>query len=324
MKNNNQISEKNIIHNYLSKLNDNKYESFNFKNDAAFLKVPKSTKIVVTNDTIVESVDFFKNDSPESIATKIATYNLSDISAMGSSPYAYTLSLSLPSKINKEWIKKFTNRLLKIQKKYNFFLLGGDVSKSNKIVISSNFFGYIKKGKILTRSGCKKNDDIWVTGDLGNSAIGLKIIQKKIKTNILYKKYFINKYLYPIHCHIGYRINEFASSAIDISDGFYGDLEKLLNENKLGASISSNTFPFSNKTKNLIKKRLVKVDYLLTAGDDYQLIFTAKPSKYLNIKRIAEETNIKITKVGNIIDKKGIYIDNQSINIVNKSFEHFF
>ena len=98
MKNNNQISEKNIIHNYLSKLNDNKYESFNFKNDAAFLKVPKSTKIVVTNDTIVESVDFFKNDSPESIATKIATYNLSDISAMGSSPYAYTLSLSLPSK----------------------------------------------------------------------------------------------------------------------------------------------------------------------------------------------------------------------------------
>ena len=80
MKNNNQISEKNIIHNYLSKLNDNKYESFNFKNDAAFLKVPKSKKIVVTNDTIVESVDFFKNDSPESIATKIATYNLSDIS----------------------------------------------------------------------------------------------------------------------------------------------------------------------------------------------------------------------------------------------------
>ena len=97
-----------------------------------------------------------------------------------------------------------------------------------------------------------------------------------------------------------------------------------MNENKLGASISSNTFPFSNKTKNLIKKRLVKVDYLLSAGDDYQLIFTAKPSKYLNIKRIAAETNIKITKVGNIIDKKGIYIDNQNINIVNKSFEHFF
>ena len=85
------ISEKNIIYKYLKKLNFQKLETFNFDNDAAFIKLPKNNKLVITNDTILESVDFFKNDNPESIANKIVTYNLSDISAMGSSPYAYRM-----------------------------------------------------------------------------------------------------------------------------------------------------------------------------------------------------------------------------------------
>ena len=128
------ISEKNIIYKYLKKLNFQKLETFNFENDAAFIKLPKNKKLVITNDTILESVDFFKNDKPESIANKIVTYNLSDISAMGSSPYAYTLSLCLPKYIKHDWLKRFTKKLNFLQKKYNFFLIGGDLSKSNKII----------------------------------------------------------------------------------------------------------------------------------------------------------------------------------------------
>ena len=138
MNRNKKISEKYIINKYLRNLNFNKVETFNFKNDAAFLKIPKNKQVVVTNDIITESVDFFKNDPPESLAYKIVTCNLSDISSMGASPYAYTLSLCLPKNINDIWLKKFTQKLFFLQKKYNLFLIGGDLSTSHKIIISSN------------------------------------------------------------------------------------------------------------------------------------------------------------------------------------------
>ena len=324
MKKNKKITEKYIIDKYLRNLNNNQNESFDFKNDAAYLKIPKQKQIVVTNDTILESVDFFKNDPPESIATKIITYNLSDISSMGAYPYAYTLSLCLPKNTNDIWLKKFTKKLFFLQKKYNFFLIGGDLSESNKTIISSNFFGLAPTRKILTRTGAKINDDIWVTGNIGESSIGLKIKQKKIRINNIDKKYFLNKYLFPKHCSIGNQINNFSSSAIDISDGFYGDLENLINIKNIGASINSNLIPFSNRTKKLIRNKMVNINYLLSAGDDYELIFTANSIKSSIIKQLAKNNNIKITKVGRIINKKGIYLNNKKIKIINKSFQHFF
>ena len=164
-----KLSEHEIIYKYLNKLNFNKKESFYYKNDGAILKQKLNKELVVTNDTILESVDFFKNDNPESIAQKIITYNLSDISSLGANPYSYTLSLCLPKNIGIEWIKRFTKKLFYLQKKYNFFLIGGDITKSNKICISTNFFGYVKKNLIIKRESTRINDSIWVSGNLGES-----------------------------------------------------------------------------------------------------------------------------------------------------------
>ena len=317
------LSEQYIINNYLKKLNFNRSESYNFRNDGAFFKIPKNNKIIVTNDTIIENVDFFKGDPPKSIANKIITCNLSDISSMGAVPYAYTLSLCLPKKLNNEWLNLFTKSLFSFQKKFDFFLIGGDLSKSDKIVISSNFFGFVKEKKILTRSGAMINDDIWVTGNLGESSIGLKIKKNKIKLLNNEKKFFIKKYLFPQHFSYGNKIANYASSAIDISDGFYGDLSKLILESNKGASIEFKNLPFSLKTKKLIKNKKINVNYLLSAGDDYELIFTSNPKHSLKIKRIFKNINVKISKVGRIIEKKGVYIDNYKVNFINKSFDHF-
>ena len=323
MKKNNQISEQYIINKYLRKLHFKKKETFDFKNDASFLKIPKNKQIVITNDSILEEIDFFINDPPESIANKIITYNLSDISSMGAYPYAYTLSLCLPKKINDNWLNKFTKRLFFLQKKYNFFLIGGDLSKSKKIIISSSFFGFVPKGKIINRTGSLKKHDIWVTGNIGESTIGLNVRKKNIKVNHVFKKYFLNKYLYPNHFSLGHKIINYASSAIDISDGFYGDLLNLVMQKNIGASIKSDLMPFSKKTRELIDKKIVNLNLLLSSGDDYQLIFTSHSKNSLKIKRIAMKNNIKITKVGKIIDKKGVYLDNKKIKITNKSFQHF-
>ena len=325
MKQNNLISEKYIIDKYLKKLHFNRVEAHNFNNDGAFLQITKNRQIVVTNDTIVENIDFFYKDPPESIANKIVTCNLSDISSMGSDPYCYTLSLCLPKKISENWLKQFTKKLSYLQKKYNFFLIGGDISMSENIVISSNFFGIIQKGKILNRIGAKNKEHIWVTGNLGESFIGLKIKQKKIKIKINSndKKYYINKYLFPTHSSLGNKITNIASSAIDISDGLYGDVENLIKKNNIGAFIDSKLIPFTNKTKKLIKRKVVSVDELLSSGDDYEIMFTSKAKNASKIKRLGKKNNIKITRIGEIVRQNGIYLDNKKIKMIKKSFDHF-
>ena len=318
------FSEKEIIKKYLTRLNFKKKETFNFKNDGAFLKKIKNKEIVVTNDTILESVDFFKFDEPESIAQKIITYNLSDLSALGAKPYSYTLSLSLPEWINEDWIKTFTRKLFYLQKKYDFFLLGGDISKSKEIVISANFYGYVKKKLILKRESARIGDTIWVTGNIGENHIGLLFKKNKLFVNKKYQKYFLNKYLFPKPCMIGSKIKNISSSAIDISDGFYGDLSLLLSNTKLGAYIESSQIPFSKKTKFLIANNLINFDSLLTGGDDYQLIFTSSRNNDNKIFNISKKNKYKVSKVGRIVAKKGIFIDGKKLLNFKKSFQYFF
>ena len=157
------ISENQIIEKYLKKLNFGKKESFGFNNDASYLNSFKGNKHIVTNDSIVENVDFFKNDNPKSIAQKIVTSNL-----------------CMPKYITINWLESFSSYLIKLQKKYNFFLLGGDLSKSKQLMISSTFFGNAKYKNIIHRNHININDDIWVTGNLGESYAGLKILKTKV------------------------------------------------------------------------------------------------------------------------------------------------
>jgi len=322
-KNKNIISENQIIYKYLNKLNFKKKETFNFANDGAIIKSKINKDIVVTNDGIVEGVDFYKNDPPESIAQKIITYNLSDLSSMGAVPYCYTLFLSLTSNTNEIWIKRFTNKLLFLQKKYKFFLLGGDIAKSRQLNISGNFYGYVKKNSIIKRDNSKVGDSIWVTGNIGESHIGLLINKKKLLPSIRLKKYFLKKYLYPDPCMLGSKIIYYVNSCIDISDGFFGDLKKLLN-NTMGVHLYDSKIPISFNAQDIIKKKAVKINSILSGGDDYELIFTCPSSNDTKILNLAKKNRTKISKVGRITNQKGIYLNGSKLMHHKKSFEYFF
>ena len=322
-KNKKIISESHIINKYLKKLNFNKKESFNFSNDGGFLKSKINKDIVVTNDGIVEGVDFYKNDSPESIAQKIITYNLSDLSSMGAMPYCYTLSLSLSSYIDNLWLNRFSKALFYLQNKYNFFLLGGDIGKSKQLNISASFYGYVKKNLIIKRDKSKIGDSVWVSGNIGQSYIGLLLKQKKICINKNFENYFIKKYLFPEPCMLGKAIINLVNSCIDISDGFIGDLSKLLTS-KIGVDLFIDDIPFSKNTKKLIERKIIKTSSLLNAGDDYEIIFTSSPKNDAKILQIASKNRTKITKVGRIIDKKGIFVECKKYNIINDSFQYYF
>jgi thiamine-monophosphate kinase len=326
MKNNNQkiLSENFIINHYLKKLNFKKKESYNFENDGAYLNVSKNEKIVTSTDTIVEGIDFFTNDGADSIAHKIICYNLSDISSMGAVPYGFSLSLGLPKKISEKWLHTFSLNILKLQKKYKFFLLGGDIAQTKQIIISATFFGKTSKDQIIRRDGAKINDDIWVTGNLGNSFAGLMLKKNIMKTNDLIKKFFIKRYLYPNPCMIGNKLRIVATAAIDISDGFYGDLDKLLLHKNLGANINIKSIPILPKLKSLIRLHRIQTNKLLSAGDDYEILFTSNAKKRNFINALSKKIKIKITKVGTIINKKGIYVDEKIVNLNKRSFQYHF
>jgi len=320
----NNLSEKLIINKYFKKLNFKKKGTFNFENDAAYLDLKnKNYKLTVTTDNISENIDFFTNDDPKSVAQKITTVNLSDIFAMGALPHSYLLNLHLPNYINKNWLNSFSNQLKRIQLKYGFYLLGGDLSKSNKLIISSTFFGSIKKKLEIFQNKFNLNDDILITGNIGDSKIGLEILKNKNSSNINLNQYFIKKYLYPKPCKLGPLIASHVNSMKDISDGLIGDLTDMLN-GKYGALINVNKIPLSGMTKKiLIIENNFKIENLLNAGDDYGLIIISSQKNRNKIFRIANKNNIKISLIGKIISKKGIHFDSL-LDMENvKKFDHF-
>ena len=318
------ISESQIIEKYLKKLNFNKKESFGFNNDASYLNSFKNNKNIVTNDSIVENVDFFKNDSAQSIAQKIITSNLSDLSAMGSKPYCYTLNLCMPKYITINWLESFSDYLIKLQKKYNFFLLGGDLSKSKQLMISSTFFGHAEYKNIILRNKISIDDDIWVTGSLGESYVGLKILKNKVSKSIdiNIKNYFLKKYYYPTPCMIGYKIAKYCNSGIDISDGFIGDLKKIVGT-RFGAKIKLNSLPTSRFMKIILKKKFLRFDEIINCGDDYELILIVPNKNSNKIKEIAHKNKIKISKIGKIIKTNGIFSEYGKNLITKNYFKHF-
>ena len=319
-----KLDEYIIINKYLKKLHFNKKFVFNFQNDGAILSIPKGKELVISQDTLVEKTHFFSKDSPESIAIKSIRSNLSDLIAMGAFPYAYTMSITVNNHINNEWLKKFSNSLYSEQKKYNFFLLGGDIVKSEFLSISITVFGLINKNKYVTRSGAKFNDDIWVTGTIGDSFIGYKILKNHLKINDLkIRNFFTKKYFFPNPpILLVNKLSSLMSSAIDVSDGFYGDLEKITLNNNKGAEIYIKSFPFSQRALNLIKSKKISISDLLTGGDDYQLIFTSNRKNRENILKLSKISRIKITNIGKINKSNKLNLFNHNFSINKKNYIH--
>lgn len=318
---NKKISENLIIDQYLSILNFNKKGTYNFKNDAAYIQFKKNKKIVITSDSISENIDFFKNDDPKSIARKILTINLSDLSAMGATPHSYLLNIFIPKYIDTSWFKIFTAELLRIQKKYKFYLLGGDLSSSKELSISATFLGLSEYNKIVSQNLVSINDDIWITGNIGDSFVGLQILKKKIKVKKNVKSYFLKKYLYPKPFMHGVKFTKYAQSMKDISDGFVGDLSKMLN-GKYGAKINTDIVPLSSNLKKIYNNSFINKN-ILNSGDNYDLIIISNKKYRKKILNIAKKNNLKITLVGKVTKNLQIVNDSNKPLNIHREYDHF-
>lgn len=287
-----KITENNIINKYLRKLTFNKKNSLNLEDDVYY---DKKRSLVISTDTFEEGIHFFDSKFPKNFVKKIYRSAISDIFCKGVKPEVYFLNLSV-KKTNIKWIKDFKNELAKESKKFGLYLGGGDTIKSKKLNISISVIGFSKKP--VLRSTAKINDDLYLTGNIGDSHLGSLVIKKKINfytNNIYYKKQYFEPKLPALFSK---NLNKFASSSIDISDGLIIDLKKLCKASNCGAKINFNKIPFSKKTKLAAKNKKIKLENIFSMGDDYQIMFTSNKKNRKLINKIARKTYTKVSLIG--------------------------
>ena len=314
-----KITEFSIINKYLKKLTFNNKNSLNLSDD---IYIDKKHKFIFSTDTYEENIHFINPSNPKKFVKKIFRSAISDIYSKGAVPKTYFLSLSV-NKLSKKWLTDFKNELLKDSKKYNLFLGGGDTIKSKKLSINISVIGSLPKNIIL-RNGAKYNDDIHVTGYLGESYLGLLASQKKLRFS-KYNKYFIDCFERPkIPIKFAKNLSKFASSSMDISDGLINDLKKLCSSSKVGASIDLSKIKNTNKAQQVCLINKIKIYEILSRGDDYQILFTAH-KKFRNlIKLISLKTNTKVSLIGKITASKGVKVNNNDKRFKLSSFKSGF
>ena len=312
------MQEFELINRYFSSLSIFNKSSLKLNDDVFY---DKKNHLVISVDTYNEGNHFLDFKNPELVIKKIIRSSISDLICKGVNPKFYFISGSgNKKKFSKNNLLKISKSLSQEQKKYKIFLSGGDTTFSNKLSFSITSVGYSKK--IVYRNNAKFNDDIYVTGNLGDSFIGLQILKNKIKVKKKISNYFINKYYKPdININFTKTLLKYANTSIDISDGLIDDLKKLINRQYLSYTLNQNKVPISkNLTKLILDKNLQK-SKLISNGDDYQILFTASPNKSRIIKNVSKNKGIKLTKIGKIIsgNVKSSIIDEKGKQIVIKS-----
>ena len=319
------MHEFDLIRKYFSKLSKlNKY-SLDLNDDVFF---DKKKSLVISIDTYNQGTHFLDFKNPELVIKKIIRSSISDLICKGVLPKYYFVSGSGNKKtFTKKNLSKISNSLKQEQEKYGIFLCGGDTTFSNKLSFSITSIGYSKN--IVFRNKAKLHDDIYVTGNLGDSFVGLKILQNKIKTSKKFKSYFIKKYFEPeIQIKLTKELLKFANSSIDISDGLIDDLEKMINKQKFSYIIWEEQIPISKNLHSYLKKTNFKKSNFISNGDDYQILFTASADKSRIIKSISKKLRIKISRIGKITlnNKKSSFISQKGeyLLLKNSGYKHQF
>ena len=318
------MHEFDLIKRYFSKLSLNK-NSLNLNDDVFF---DRSKKLVISVDTYIDKSHFFNFKKPNLVIKKILRSSISDLICKGVKPKYYFISGAGNKKtFTKLNLSKISLSLKQEQKKFEIYLSGGDTVLSNKLSFTVVSVGF--SDNIIFRNNAKINDDIYVSGNLGDSYAGLKILKKDISLNKRLSEYFVMKYYLPdLHIDLAKKLKNFANTSIDISDGLFTDLDKLINRQNLSYQISLSDVPISKKLKYMIlQKKLKKIDFI-SKGDDYQILFTASEKKARIIKETFKSLGIKISKIGKIYssNQKSQIIDEKGnkINIKNKGYLHKF
>lgn len=288
--------------------------------DCAVLRPPKNHELLVTTDFSIEDVHFRRDWHPaDSVGHRCLTRGLSDIAAMGGEPLATFLSLALPADLPQRWADDFLRGLLRLAKTFKVPLAGGDIAESRHGVVADIIVtGAVPKGKAILRSGARPGDRIYITGSLGGSAATLELLRagKKLRP----KQYPAHFYPTPrIAVARVLREKQLASAMIDLSDGLSVDLAHICEESGVGADVVQHAIPLAEIGP---KSSQVDLASALHGGEDYELLFTARPSKRVP----SSIAGVPISIIGLITRRREVVLvdrNGRGTQLLRRGWQHF-
>lgn len=320
-----------LIERYLAPLAADNPGSLGLRDDAALLAPPEGCELVLTADALVSGVHFFPDDPAGLVARKLLRVNLSDLAAMGARPLGYLMTVAWPGSPEEAWVAAFAAGLAADQKAFEVALLGGDTTRtSGPLSLSLTAVGAVPAGQALKRSSARAGDELYVSGTIGDGALGLLVLNGKAPTlPAKQREALIDRYRLPRpRLALGRALVEsgLAHAAIDVSDGLVADLGHILETSGLAGVIETERLPLSEPARALLAAKPALLQDLLTGGDDYELLFAAAAGQGGAIVTLAERLDLPISPIGRLTEGSGLRIhdgDGQEVPLARSGWTHF-
>ncbi len=266
--------------------------SLDLQDDAAVLAPPPGRELVLTVDAMVAGVHFLPDDPADLVGRKLLRVNLSDLAGKGAVPIGYLMTVSTPRDTPDAWFASFAAGLAQDQRTYGVSLLGGDTTSTpGPISLSLTILGHVAPGQAVRRAGARSGDGIWVTGTIGDGALGLAVARGRLSDPT---GHLLCRYRLP-QPRVGLAIAGIASAGMDVSDGLVQDLGHLCRAGGLAAEIDASLVPLSDPA------RAAGADWLatcLTGGDDYELLLAVPSSREAELRQAAAAAGVAVTRIG--------------------------
>jgi thiamine-monophosphate kinase len=297
--------------------------------DAAFLKAAPGCEIVLKTDANVGGVHYFNDDPPDSVARKALRVNLSDLAAKGAKPLGFLLTLALPKDTSDTWLTEFAKGLRHDAANYRCPLFGGDTVRTpGPVMVSVAMIGSVPEGRMVKRAGAQAGDTVFVTGSIGDAALGVQIRNgANWKLDDAQRDHLLSRYLLPQPRQaLAETILHEASAAMDVSDGLAGDLAKLCRVSGVAARIEAARVPFSEAALAVITADPAARETALTGGDDYEILCTVPKGKVDRFRVAAMAAKVAVTPIGIIEageDARFLDAQDKELTFKRASFSHF-
>ena len=299
------LSEDDLIARYFAPLAGE--GAFGLRDDAAQLTPPPGYDLVITKDMLVSGGHFFPDDPPFEIARKLMRVNLSDLAAKGARPWGFLLGLALPQGFSEAWLAGFVGGLAQDARAFDFPLLGGDTVKG-PLTLSLTALGLGPSNGMVRRYGAKAGDRLYVTGTIGDAALGLKIRLDQTEDqgwiaalSTQQRDDLKGRYLVPQpRNRLGAAMLAYAHAGMDISDGFIGDLRKMMRVSGTRARVSLAQIPFSEAVRAAVGSAPHLLHVALTGGDDYELLASVPAQNAASFEADALKAGVRLTLIGTV------------------------
>jgi thiamine-monophosphate kinase len=297
--------------------------------DAAFLTPPPGCDLVLKADAIIGGVHFFPDDAAHTVASKALRVNLSDLAAKGARPLGFLLSLALPKDAGEDWLMDFAQGLRGDAVLFECPLFGGDTDRTpGPITVSIAMVGSVPTGTMVRRSGAQAGDRIFVSGTIGDAALGVMLRNgKDWKISGAQRQHLVSRYLLPQPRNaLAEAVRTHATAAMDISDGLAGDFTKLCRASGVGADVEAVRIPISDAAKAVIAADSAMLETALSGGDDYEIICTVPAAKADGFRNAARSAQVAVMDIGEIKtgeDVRFISATGDLLTFKRAAFSHF-